>query len=76
MICPMMSSKGSEVNCREKDCALWLELFAKDSNGETVKDENGNAKRNGKCSLAWSPILQIEIATAAVASTIKKEEIK
>ena len=65
MICPFLS-RDKDVNCREKDCAVWMELFERDAKGEIVKDEQGNPKKDGKCSLVWQPILQIELMTKLI----------
>lgn len=60
MICPFLS-KEKDVNCREKDCALWCELFVGDPK---------EGKKEGKCSMAWNVILTIE-NTLAVEKSIK-----
>ena len=61
MKCPMMSKEGILVECMGKDCAIWMELFEKDEKGDIVKDEQGNPRKDGKCSLIWQSILQIEL---------------
>lgn len=48
MKCPV-----TKKNCLKNECALWVELVVVDKPGQ-------DKQKQGKCSIAWLPILLVE----------------
>jgi hypothetical protein len=65
MECPFETEKNTKRYCTEKRCAWWVELNTKGEKGELVV--------NGKCAMAWIPILLIEIRMGLEGKLIPKQ---
>lgn len=62
----MLKCPRTKKECLKNECALWVELI--------VDNPNQGRQNQGKCSIAWIPVLLVELREAV--ERIAKQTMK